>query len=224
MSEMPVSDRNRSNLPCVARFTSITPSSCLPCRWCRRHVGAIHNAAAALNVASDIAGAREKALFQRRQRRYFVRIQRTDQLWRNQHQQLRLLRALRLRLEQMTDDRQARQARDFLQVVLRQIVEQPRHREGLAVAQFDIRFAAAGCQRGNTETRQQNAVREVERADLRSYMEPNGVSRNRWREVEPNAVLLIRDADGVAATTLNGRDGNFAARKKARFLAVVGNQ
>src|SRR5512132_3733624 len=101
---MPLSSRNRSNLPFVIRFAVITPSACdLPSRR-RCDIGTVNSAATTLNIASNVTWSGEEPLLQRRQRRYFVWIQRPHQLRRNQHEQLRLLRTIRLGPEQMTDD------------------------------------------------------------------------------------------------------------------------
>src|SRR4030095_6775364 len=60
----------------------------------RCDIGTVSGAATTLNITSNVTWPREEPLLQRRQRRYFVWIQRPHQLRRNQHEQLCLLRTV----------------------------------------------------------------------------------------------------------------------------------
>src|SRR5215813_13039382 len=100
----------------------------------RGRVRCVDHTATALNLATDITRPWEKPLLQCRKRRDFIGIERAHELRRDQHQKLRLLRTLALGLKEVADDWQARQSRNFLKVVLRQVVEQTRHGERLPIA------------------------------------------------------------------------------------------
>ena len=76
-------------------------------------------------------------------------------------------------------------------VVLRDVVEQPGDRKRLAVAQLDVGFGAARRQRRNPETRQRDAVGEIERAHFGPDLQPDHVAGDRRREGQADAELLV---------------------------------
>jgi hypothetical protein len=149
-------------------------------------------AARGRRVARRLRARRQEATGHRRQRRDFVRVQRTNQARRDQLQQLGLFLALRLALEQVADDRDADQPRNRIVRVLRAVVQQPRDSERLAIAQFDVGFGLARDERGHAEPGHRHAVGEVEGADLRLDLQPNHVARNRRRELQPDAEFLTQ--------------------------------
>src|SRR5262249_9201061 len=77
--------------------------------------------------------------------------------------------------------------------------------------------------RGNSESLERDTVVEIERADLRPNLQADHVAGDRRSEVQPDAELLEHDRDGTRRA-LHDRHREFTARKKARLLAVVGNQ
>ena len=166
------------------------------------------------------SGGGQESARPRRQRRHFVRIERLHEPRRDQHHQLGALGAVRLALEQVADDRQLAQDGDLGAVFLRQVVEQPGDHERLAVAQLDVGFRAPDGERGNAETRQGDAVAEVERAHLGLHLQADHVAGNRRLEREANPELLVLNGDG-AGRALNDGNGNLAAGKKAGLLVVV---
>ena len=83
--------------------------------------------------------------------------------------------------------------------------------------------ARARRERRNPEAAQAHAVREVERADFGLDLQPDGVSRDRRREVQSDAEFLEQDRHG-AGRALHDRDREFAAGQEAGLLTVVGNQ
>ena len=107
-------------------------------------------------------------------------------------------------------------------VGLRRVVDEAGDGKRLAVAQLDFRFGSAHGERGDAETLEQDAVVEVERADLRPYAQLDQIARNRRREVQAHAKFPELDSDGANAA----REGHrkFAAGKEAGFLAVVSEQ
>src|SRR5262245_33790676 len=134
MSEMPLSERNRSNRRCRTNVECLVISAASGLARRRGRIRCVNHTAAALNLAPNVTRPREEPLLQGRKRRDFIRIERPHELRRDQHQKLRLLRALGLGAEEVSDDRQPRQSRNFLKIVLRQVVEKTRHGKRLPVA------------------------------------------------------------------------------------------
>src|SRR5688572_14144432 len=122
----------------VMNFELIESSRFLSLR--RLHVRCVGNATV-FELATDLVVATDKALLQRRQRRHLVRVERTDQLRRDQHHQFGLFSALRIGAEQAADDRQFRQTRYLCHVILRKVAQQPGNGERLPVAEFHLCFS-----------------------------------------------------------------------------------
>ncbi len=109
---------------------------------------------------------------------------------------------------------------EFIELLIR-----PAIGERLAVQQIDLGFGAARAQRRDPEAVQQDAVGEVERADLGTNLQVHAVAVNHRREVQPDAELLVRDRDRqVRAGALRDRHGKLAAGEEAGFLAALGDE
>src|SRR4030095_5765911 len=83
---------------------------------------------------------------------------------------------------------------------------------------------AAWYQRWYPETREGDAVGEIQRADLGTDLQTDDVARDNRPEVEAYSELLVLHADCTDGAALHDRDRNFAAGEEACFLTVVGDQ
>src|SRR5207253_313663 len=97
-----------------------------------------------------------------------------NQLRRYDHEKLGPAVADTPRLEQVPDDRNVAQNRDFGKVSGGLVVHQPGDRQILPLAQLDLGLGATGAERGDLETLDGQAVREVERGYFRDDLEPDG--------------------------------------------------
>src|SRR5690349_19199753 len=98
--------RRRTGCVCVT-FMAVSASRSVALLRGRR----VDDTAAALELFTDVVARREEARGKRRHRRHFVRVQRTHEARRHDDEQLRALLAVRFRLEQVADDRQAAENR-----------------------------------------------------------------------------------------------------------------
>src|SRR3954469_20034286 len=106
ISEMPRSERTRSNRRGLTRVECMAMTSCnLLARLRRGHVRAVNGTPPALNLATDIPTSRQKPLLQGRKRRNFIGVQWAHQLRRNQNQEFCLLPTFGLRTEKVADNR-----------------------------------------------------------------------------------------------------------------------
>src|SRR5438876_5989623 len=152
----------------------------------------VNRATAAAKLLADVVALGQEAAGQRRERRNFVRVQRPYQARRDDDQQLGAFLAVGLALEQIADYWQLTQNRQRRDIRLGLVVYQSRDRKRLAVAQFHLGFGAARRQRGDAETLQQDAVVEVERADLGPNVEADEIARDGRLEIQADAELLER--------------------------------
>ena len=140
----------------VAVSSSASGAAAASCRFWRHRRGVDEPFArlrdrVAVIFPQLLFGRREERPGSRRQRRDFVRVERSHQARRDEDHQLGLFRPGALALEQVADDRQPAQNRNRLPVGLRQVVEQAGDGERLPVAQLDVGFGPPGDERGNAE-------------------------------------------------------------------------
>src|SRR4029453_9001890 len=147
----------------------------------------------AIEPSTQVISRRKEAPRKCWQRWNFVRIERTNQPRRDQHQQLRAFLAVGLALEQMSDNWQLAEKRDRCRVHLRGVVDQAGDGERLTIAQFHLRLCPARCQSRNAESFECDAVIEVELAHFRTYLQPNQIAGNRRREIQPDTELFKHD-------------------------------
>src|SRR5262245_32852387 len=161
--------------------------------------GTVYDTAAALELLPDLVTRRQETAGKRRERRYFVGIQRSNQPRCDQYEQFRALLSVKLALEQWPDDRQLTQDGYRRAIGLRRVVDESGDRERLAVAQLHFRLRTAHRQRRNPEAFEDDAVVEVERADLRPYPQLDQVACDGRREVQPHTEFAELDRDGANA-------------------------
>ena len=168
---------------------------------------------------------REERLRRARQRRGHAGGSPRENLRRDHHHELGLILVRGLALEQQAEDRDVADARDLLQRGVHRVVDQAGDGERLAVLQIDLGLGATRAERGDPESLEQDAVGEVERADLGSHLQVHAIAVNHRREVQPHAEFLVGDRDRqVGARSLRDRHRELAAGEEARFLAALGDQ
>ena len=100
------------------------------------------------------------------------------------------------------------------------VVQKPRNRERLAVAQLDVGLGIALGERRNPETGERHAVVEVERADFRPHMQADvspAIVGVKFRRT-PNSLY---EHGHVADVARHDRHGKLPARQEAGLLTVV---
>src|SRR5688500_11969781 len=145
------------------------------------------------------AGRGQERSAARRQRRYFVGVERTDKPRGDENHELGPLSSLRPGLEQVSDDRDLAQERDRRAIFLRNVVEQSGHRERLSVAQLDVRLGAPRDQRRDSKATKRDAVREVQRAHFGGNFQADDVARDARREGQANSEFLVLHGDRAVA-------------------------
>ena len=110
-----------------------------------------------------------------------------------------------LLLNRCADDRKLAEDRYRRLIGLRRVVDESGDRERLAVAQLHFRLRTAHGQCRNPEALEQDAVVEVERADLGPHPQLDQVAGNSRREVQPHAEFPELDRDGADAASRRAR-------------------
>src|SRR4030095_1617230 len=140
-------------------------------------------------------------------------------LRRDHHDQLGTAFLRSLAAEQKSENRDIADAGDLLHRRRHAVVQQSGDRERLPIAKLDFRLRAAGGERRNAEAAKLHGIGEVERADLRPYLQVNAIAVDDRRERKANAVLLEHDGDAdVGARPLRDRNRELAAGEEGRFL------
>src|SRR4029453_10095129 len=187
------------------------------------HFRCVDEPATSLELPAKRLVDRQEPVLQRRQRGNFVRIERPNEAWCDQDHQLVALGTDLTAFEQVPDDRQLCEARNLADQVLRNVIQEPGNCERLAITKFHISFGASCRERRNPEARKSDAVRKVQRADLRPYLEANGIAGDRRREVQADSILLPLHRNGIG-NSLDDRNRNFTASQEARVLTVIRDQ
>src|SRR5262245_6784943 len=99
------------------------------------------------------------------------------------------------RLENRLIDGDSAEIRDVGLVFVPDVVEEASDRERLAVSQLNLRLSVPSGQRRYANPTRRDAIGEVQRADLRTNVESNDVSRDRRLELQPHAIFLVLHVD-----------------------------
>src|SRR5262249_42195730 len=123
--------------------------------------------------------------------------------------------------EELTQNRNISDARDFAQLRRRAAIQQASDAEGLPILQLDLCFCAprGNCRHG--ESRKRECVVKVKSADFRRNMQAQRiVFLHDTREVQLHAERLELDGDrSVSLRWLNHGEGKFSTREEGRLLA-----
>ena len=104
------------------------------------------------------------------------------QLRRHQHQQFRIVRSSPALWNSLPNSGMSPKPGTLLNGLGGSVVQQTRDHEALPALQFDFGLHAPRCQRRNVEALEHQAVGEIERADLRGDLQPDGAARRHSRE------------------------------------------